>query len=227
MGLDYHSYTNFTFDYGYNLPAGWAIQSIDDRQWQIGTTSNSSGYGPGYWPSGQQGAGIYLNSSYGNEMLTHLYSPEYLLPIGSSSRLSFKSWVCTEANWDGGAISVSTDGGINWWYLPPSIGNFHDQISTINTNSPFYGEGIFDGSTINGGCSNTIHPFVNKTFDTSNLSGEDIRFRYSFFSDQLLEYDGWYIDDAGVEIDVFESQGSWISDIFSPDRYSITLRTIS
>ena len=217
MGLDYQSYTNFTFDYGYNLPAGWAIQSIDDRQWQIGTTSNSSGYGPGYWPSGQQGAGIYLNSSYGNEMLTHLYSPEYLLPIGSSSRLSFKSWVCTEANWDGGAISVSTDGGINWWYLPPSIGNFHDQISTINTNSPFYGEGIFDGSTINGGCSNTIHPFVNKTFDTSNLSGEDIRFRYSFFSDQLLEYDGWYIDDAGVEIDVFESQGSWISDIFSPD----------
>ena len=217
MGLDYHSYTNFTFDSGDNLPAGWALQSIDDRQWQIGTTSNVSGYGPGYWSSGQQGAGIFLNSSYGNEMLTHLYSPEYLLPIGSSSRLSFKSWVCTEANWDGGAISVSTDGGISWWYLPPTIGTFHDQISTINTNSPFYGEGIFDGSTVSGGCRNTIRPFDNKTFDTSNLSGENIRFRYSFFSDQLLEYDGWYIDDAGMEIDVFENNGSWISEILSPN----------
>ena len=49
MGLDYHSYTNFTFDSGDNLPAGWALQSIDDRQGQIGTTSNVSGYGPGYW----------------------------------------------------------------------------------------------------------------------------------------------------------------------------------
>ena len=37
---------------------------------------------------------------------------------------------------------MSTDGGISWWYLPPTIGTFHDQISTINTNSPFYGEGI-------------------------------------------------------------------------------------
>ena len=217
MGLNYHSYTNFTFDFGDNLPVGWALKSIDERQWQIGTTSNASGYGPGYWPSGQQGAGIYLNSSYGNEMLTHLYSPEYILPIGSSSRLSFKSWACTESNWDGGAISVSNDGGMSWWYLPPTIGTFHDQISTINSNSPFYGEGIFDGSTVNGGCRNVIHPFDNKTFDTSNLSGENIRFRYTFFSDQLLEYDGWYIDDAGMEIDVFERTGSWISDILSPN----------
>ena len=112
---------------------------------------------------------------------------------------------------------MSTDGGISWWYLPPTIGTFHDQISTINTNSPFYGEGIFDGSTVSGGCRNTIHPFDNKTFDTSNLSGENIRFRYSFFSDQLLEYDGWYIDDAGMEIDVFENNGSWISEILTPN----------
>ena len=219
MGLDYHSYTNFTFDVGDDLPAGWAHQSIDQHQWQIGSTSNATGYGPGYWPSGQQGAGIYLNSAYGNEMLTHLYSPEYLLPSGSSSRLSFKSWACTEANWDGGAVSVSNDGGMSWWYLPPTIGTFHDQISTINSNSPFFGEGIFDGSTVNGGCRNTIHPFEDKTFDTSNLSGENLRFRYSFFSDQLLEFDGWYLDDAGMEIDIFESEGSWTSDILSPNPY--------
>ena len=136
--------TNFSFDKGNILPAGWSLISIDQKQWQVGTIPNGTTYGPSMWPSGQQGAGTYLGGPYRNEMLTHLYSPEYFLPVGASSRLSFKSWVCTEANWDGGAVSISTDGGLNWWYIPPAIGTFHDQISTINSNSPFYGEGILD-----------------------------------------------------------------------------------
>ena len=44
-----------------------------------------------------------------------------------------------------------------------------------------------------------------------NLSGNDVRFRFSFFSDQLIELDGWYIDDVGIEIDVFEQSGEWLS----------------
>ena len=132
--------------------------------------------------------------------------------------MTFNSWVCTEANWDGGAVSVSTDGGINWWYLPAKIGNFHDQISTANTNSPFYGEGIFDGSTITNGCRNSSLPFQIKQYDISNLSGSDVRFRFSFFSDQLIELDGWYIDDVGVQVDVFEQRGEWLSQPIYPDE---------
>ena len=217
LGVDSMEVTNFSFDNGNILPAGWSLISIDQKQWQVGTIPNGSAYGPNIWPSGQQGAGTYLGGPYRNEMLTHLYSPEYFLPVGASSRLSFKSWVCTEANWDGGAVSISTDGGLNWWYIPPTIGTFHDQISTINSNSPFFGEGILDGSTIPGGCQNSTRPFDDKVFETTNLSGENIRFRYSFFSDQLLEFDGWYIDDAGIEIDIFELQGTWTSPIVSPN----------
>ncbi|MBL6890799.1 MAG: hypothetical protein ISR22_01980 [Candidatus Poseidoniaceae archaeon] len=217
LGVDSMEVTNFSFDKGNILPAGWSLISIDQKQWQVGTIPNGTTYGPSMWPSGQQGAGTYLGGPYRNEMLTHLYSPEYFLPVGASSRLSFKSWVCTEANWDGGAVSISTDGGLNWWYIPPAIGTFHDQISTINSNSPFYGEGILDGSTIPGGCQNAARPFDDKVFETTNLSGENIRFRYSFFSDQLLEFDGWYIDDAGIEIDIFELQGTWTSPIVSPN----------
>jgi len=217
IGLNSQESTNYSFDYGQNLPSGWGILSIDDNEWEVGVTSNSTGYGPGFWPSGQHGAGISLNTVYQSQMLTHLYSPEYIIPDGASSRLSFKSWVCTESNWDGGAISASTDGGLNWWYLPPTIGTFHDQISTINSNSPFFGEGIFDGSTVIGGCQNTIRQFDDKVFETSNLSGNNIKFRFSFFSDQLLEFDGWYIDDAGLEIDIFETEGSWVSPLLSPD----------
>jgi hypothetical protein len=217
LGVDSMEWTNFSFDLGNILPAGWSLISIDQKQWEVGSIPNGVTYGPVTWPSGQQGAGTYLGGAYKNEMLTHLYSPEYFLPVGASSRLSFKSWVCTEANWDGGAVSISTDGGLNWWYIPPTLGTFHDQISTINPNSPFYGEGILDGSTVTGGCQNTVRPFDDKIFETTNLSGENIRFRYSFFSDQLLEFDGWYIDDAGIEIDIFEPQGTWTSPILSPN----------
>ncbi|MEC9090955.1 MAG: hypothetical protein VYC11_06275, partial [Candidatus Thermoplasmatota archaeon] len=37
--------------------------------------------------------------------------------------------------------------------------------------------------------------------------------RFSFFSDTFIEYDGWYIDNVGVVVDWFESNGSWTSDL--------------
>ena len=161
--------------------------------------------------------GISLAGKYANEMYTHLISPEYSIPDFSSARLSFSSWVCTESNWDGGAVSVSTNDGLDWWYLPPQINGFHDQISTANTNSPFYGEGIFDGSNVANTCRNSSLPFELKEYDISNLSGNEVRFRYSFFSDQLVELDGWYIDDAGIEVDIFKKKGSWLSEPVYPD----------
>ena len=204
------------FETHFELPAGWSLDAISNRRWEVGATSNSSGYGPGVWHSGNSGAGIYLDDEYRNNMLTNLYTPEYTLPVNSTARLTFRSWVCTEASWDGGAVSISTDGGDSWWYLPPTLTGFHDQISTVNSNSPFYGEGIIDGSNVIGGCENTIRGFELKTFDLSNLSGMDIRARFTFFSDQLIELDGWYIDDAGIEIDVYEPLGTWTSPLLSP-----------
>ena len=37
--------------------------------------------------------------------------------------------------------------------------------------------------------------------------------RFSFFSDTFIEMDGWYIDNVGVIVDWFESNGSWTSDL--------------
>ena len=217
LGLSAQQFQAFSFNNFDELPPGWAISSNDNNKWEYGQIPSTAIYGPNHWNSGQYGLGIALQGKYTNEMYTHLISPEYSIPSSASSRLSFNSWVCTEANWDGGAISASTDGGINWWYLPPQIGTFHDQISTANTNSPFYGEGIFDGSNIANGCRNSSLPFQLKQYDISNLSGQEVRFRYSFFSDQLLELDGWYLDDAGIEIDLFKQNGTWISQPIYPD----------
>ena len=37
--------------------------------------------------------------------------------------------------------------------------------------------------------------------------------RFSFFSDTFIEMDGWYIDNVGVIVDWFESNGSWTGDL--------------
>ena len=168
--------------------------------------------------SGDNGAAINLTTKYTNNVYTHLVTEEYNLPTNATARLSFRSWVCTEPNWDGGGVGVSTDGGQNWWLLPPQLNGFHDQISTANTNSPFFSEGIIDGSNVANGCGTSApRVFELKTYDLSNLSGQSFKLRFSFFSDTYVEADGWYIDDAGVEFDVFEPAGSWVSRPIAPD----------
>jgi len=209
--------TYVSFDTGNLAPAGWSIQSPDSRKFEVGNVSNAAGFGPAAWPSGSSGAGTYLTNKYSNNMHTHLITPIYEIPENSTARLTFKSWVCTEANWDGGAVSLSTDGGESWWYIPPDLNGFHDQISQVNTQSPFYGEGIFDGSKVNGGCRNVVRGFDLKQADLSNLTGQSVRARFTFFSDTYVQLDGWYIDDAGVEVDIYETQGEWISDLISFD----------
>lgn len=209
--------TVFDFDSGDEVPAGWSLWSQTNRRWDIGPTSNASGFGPGVWHSGLNGAGIYLDDEYRSDMWTELYTPEYFIPENSTSRLTFRSWVCTEANWDGGAVSISTDGGDNWWFIPPTLGTFHDQLSTVNGQSPLYNEGIIDGSRVVGGCHNVQRGFDLKQYDLSNLTGSSVRAKFTFFSDQLVELDGWYIDDAGIEIDVYEPVGTWTSELLTPD----------
>ncbi len=217
LGHNVQQTTKFDFDSGNELPAGWSLWAQSNRRWEVGPTSNSSGFGPGVWHSGLNGAGIYLDDEYRSDMWTDLYSPEYFIPENATSRLTFRSWVCTEANWDGGTVSLSTDGGESWWFIPPTLGSFHDQLSTVNSFSPFHNQGIFDGSRVVGGCHNVQRGFDLKEYDLSNLTGQNVRAKFSFFSDQLVELDGWYIDDAGIEIDVYEPTGNWISEVLTPD----------
>ena len=205
-----------SFENPHMMPEGWAIENIRGVGWAHGLLGNTT-LGPSQWHSGQNGVGIQLNGQYAANSFAHLISPEYVLPDNVTAQLSFRHWICTESAWDGGAVSISTDGGLNWWYLPADVGGFHDQISNVNTNSPFYGEGLLDGSQVTGGCGNSAaRPFELKTSDISNLSGQSVRLRFSFFSDQYVERDGWYIDDAGIDVALFETEGDWISSSIVP-----------
>ena len=205
-----------TFDQVQGLPEGWRVDHVrGETKWKRGVIENDDGYGPNstVWPSGYNGVGINLAGQYTNNVYTHLVSPLYQIPSDATARLTFNHWVCTESAWDGGTIFTSIDDGLTWQPFGQNITGFYEIISQVNPNSPFHGMGIFDGSTVANGCgnSNSNHTFSRISGDISHLAGNDVRIRFSFFSDTYVEEDGWYIDDAGIVIDRFRSQGVWTS----------------
>ena len=204
------------------LPAGWRIDHVrGSTSWERGVIDNSNGYGPNVtlWPSGFNGMGINLDGIYSNHVYTHLISPKYRIPDDATARLTFNHWICTETDWDGGSIFTSVDDGITWQHFGNNISGFYDRTSTVNPNSPFYQLGIFDGSTVPNGCgtANPGHIFSRVSGDISHLAGNEVRVRFSFFTDTYVEDDGWYIDDAGIVIDRFQSNGTWTSPLIDSD----------
>ena len=220
LGANGATWWNASFERGQLVPRGWSIALERGQGWEVGPLDNNVTAGPRSWTSGNNGVGIVLDGDYAAESLAYLTSPSYSLPDNSSARLSFRSWVCTETNWDGGAVQISVDDGATWWF-PPYHSHTHHTLSSMNPYSPFYGEGIYDGSIHSGGCPSRSQGFDAETIDVSNLSGQEVRFRYAFFSDTWVEKDGWYIDDAGVEIDLFLEEGTWTSPAFSAPSRSL------
>ena len=65
--------------------------------------------------------------------------------------------------------------------------------------------------------SSTNIPWMNMEYDVSNLSGNNVSFRFRQVSDGSVNYAGWYVDDIGLEVDWFETEGSWRSPLVSTE----------
>ena len=215
------TWSAFGFEDSPLWPDGWSVEiETGNRGWAFG---NYPGHGPmtGF-PSGSTGAGIEFSGKYLPDMWTHLITPSMHIPENASARLAFQHWMCAEPNWDGGAVYLSTDDGTTWSHFGQNLSNFYDTNSTVNPFSPLHLKGIFDGSLVPSGCFNA-HPFSIKRADVSNLAGQDVRFRFSFFSDTYVEEWGWYLDDVGIEVDYFETKGNWTSPLIEADDWGYGL----
>lgn len=202
------------FDRAVDLPRGWTLHTTSDGdEWRVGTLSPNYSAGPSSWPSGSKGAALGLDRAYRPDAHTHLIGPEIMIPENATARLRFQHWICTEASWDGGAVEVSTDGGATWAHFGDGISGYYDVRSWVNPASPFYGNRIWDGSGPMGGCGGAWG-FQPKVGDLSAYGGMLIRPRFTFFSDAFVEGPGWYIDDAGIEVDLFKPSGHWTSPVF-------------
>ncbi len=216
-----------TFQYGWEdapslPPGGWQVQNTAGfTGWEFGTISSSSSAGPSAWSSPPGGFATVVNGAYEASSWEHLFSPSYAIPSGASARLTFDQWMCAEYGWDGGAVYISVNNG-TWTYFNPSTANgtsWYDNTIQYNGNSPLMNLGVFDGnagSTFTT-CTSTNPGWRTTTADLSNYSGNDIQFRFSFSADTAVHYDGWYLDDIGLEVDWFDPSGSWQSSVITPD----------
>ena len=194
------------------LPAGWAQVGTG---WEWGTLAAAVS-GPVAFPSGSRGYGTGLVADYGSAWYTQMYSPEYDWPAGSTGRLQFIHWICAEDGYDGGTIDISTDAGATWntFGVPPSGISWYDTVIGAQ-GSPLHGLPVFDGPGIasqqGNQCARPLNSWKAMSQEIGALNASTVRFRFVFGADSSVSFDGWYLDQVGVEIDRWRSAGDWTS----------------
>ena len=119
---------------------------------------------------------------------------------GASARVAFDHYICAEPDWDGGALYTSVDNGSTWQIFGQNSPQFYDRQHWNNQASPFYQKWVWDGSNQKGGGCGANKSFTHVEGDLSSFGGQDVMLRFSFFSDDFIELDGWYIDNVMVTV---------------------------
>ncbi len=202
-------------------PGGWSTSNQPGQTgWEFGAICSNYTGGPSSFPSASLGFGTNLCGTYDSSSDNSLISPNYYVPLGASARFVWKHWMCSEDGWDGGALYVSVNGGTwNQAYVNYANGsNWYD--GTITYTTGFTGMDVWDGRhhvTSSGGfsCTGATIPWVDMAYDVSNLSGNNVSFKFRQISDSAVQEPGWYVDDIGLEVDWFETEGSWLSPVIN------------
>ena len=108
--------------------------------------------------------------------------------IQTGGQLRFQHYYDTESAsypYDGGNVQISTDEGETWEVINPSGGYPANSVTGLDGEPGYYGQ------------SSNNSAFIQATFDLSNFSGEDVRFKFRFGADGVIDsYEGWYFDDV-------------------------------
>jgi Ca2+-binding RTX toxin-like protein len=127
-----------------------------------------------------------------------LESPDIVIPeADGATRLTFDHYVATEANFDGGNLKISIDGG-PFTLVPAAAFTFNDyNTAALQPTNPLAPEPGFSGT--DGGV--TGGSWGESQVDLSALGvtgGQTIRLRFDFGQDGCAGIDGWYVDDVTV-----------------------------
>jgi len=203
---------NYSFEDSPSLPpGGWIINNSATPGWEFGPLGGST---PSAFPSPTLGFGTNLNGDYVSNSWNHLISPLYTIPQGASSNFAWSHWMCAEDTWDGGALYMSVNNG-SWQYVNANLSNgssWYDGLLSSNSNSVLSNMMVWDGRQYQSfSCSGAAVPWRNLSLDLAAYAGNSLRFRFSFVSDSSATEEGWYIDDVGVDVDLFEESGTWVS----------------
>ncbi|MFC1572366.1 M28 family peptidase [Candidatus Eisenbacteria bacterium] len=132
--------------------------------------------------SGTNVWGTILNGNYGSCADHRLDLPPISLGRYTDATLSVWVWYQAESGYDGGNLSVTTDG--QRWNLVTPVELYDATIE--GTCNPLDGQAGFTGNS--GG-------WILRTFPLSAQIPNWVRLRFNFGSDSYISDNGWYIDD--------------------------------
>lgn len=106
----------------------------------------------------------------------------------ANSKLVFWHSYNTEANFDGGIVEISTNGGSSWVDLGSRM--FENGYNSSIPNS--------DQTSTQLAFSGPSGGYVKTSVNLSSYAGDLVRIRFRFLSDQAVGGEGWYIDDVYI-----------------------------
>jgi subtilisin family serine protease len=180
----FHTFTVVDYySWDFETSNGGFAATGQDWEWGVPTT------GPGSAHSGAQLWATKLGGNYSISSNSKLDMPATTVP-GSKpyALLSFWQWYSIEANYDGGNVKISTDGGSTWTILTPDVG-YNGTARAANAGIP--NELCFTGTT-------TGNFWQKVTFNLTPYKGQNVVVRLHFGSDNSVTYPGWYVDDVMV-----------------------------
>jgi hypothetical protein len=142
--------------------------------------------------------GSYEAASGGGNLLTDRMLA-LNTPVGGT--LTFSTWYDIEDEWDFGFVEASTDGGATWEPLAGSI----TQTSNNPNHSTAWGNSLVAGqASTDAAITGNSGGWVDATFD---LPAGSVLVRFSYYTDEAVNGQGWFIDDVAVDgfSDGFES----------------------
>lgn len=116
------------------------------------------------------------------------------ISIGSGASLSFWHQMHCQDSFDGGNVSISINGGSSWMVVHPSSGGSYAS-SIYSMNEP--------------GFTGSIAQWTKVSFNLASFANNEIRIRWHFTSDGLVNSHGWFIDD--VQVSGFATKAGFIS----------------
>jgi hypothetical protein len=155
---------------GFTAGAGWA--------WGTDATSGAH--------SGAKVWGTVLGANYVDCADYRLAIPPVSLVNMTSATLRCWNWYRAEANYDGGNLQVSTDGGATWTVVQPNDGYGGNLTGSCNT---------LDGQQ---GFQGVSSGWVEKVFPLDPYIGQWVRLRFRFGANTSVRDRGWYIDDLSL-----------------------------
>lgn len=156
-----------------------------------------------------------LTGVYSNHTETFVGSPVFnFSSVSTPVILEFWQNMKVEPDWDGGAVEVSTDGGVSWRRIDSTLGappgfvtsasaNWHNSNDTLGYLDYIKFSHNADSAAAYPGDPYLIYPGNStgwfKSATLLNVAGlSDVRFRWHFSSDDLIASEGWAIDDIRI-----------------------------